>query len=160
MNSCGYINRSCYIFHKVLQECITKWESKQLGKQGMIYFPVIVIPMIALELIAHIPTWTWEITTWWRHINKTRFLGSTNLEFHTVSWHLNKIWSPKSRTDTNTLFFFTETTFPNFDVAKLVFSPPPNTSNHEKYVDLTTGLSLKKFLSFWCFDSRWVVFWG
>ena len=24
----------------------------------------------------------------------------------------------------------------------------------------TTGLSLKKFLSFWCFDSRYVVFWS
>ena len=91
------------------------------------------------------PTWTREITTWWRHINKTRFLGSPNLEFHTISWHLNKIWNPKSRTDTNTLIFFTETTFPSFDVAKLVFSPPLDTPNHEEHVDLTTGLFLKKF---------------
>ena len=30
---------------------------------------------------------------------------STNLEFHIVSWHLNKIWNPKSRTNTNTLIF-------------------------------------------------------
>ena len=50
LNSCGYI--SYWIFHKVLQECITKWESKQLGKQGMIYFPTIVIPKITLE-----PAW-------------------------------------------------------------------------------------------------------
>ena len=48
------------------------------------------------------PTWTREITTWWRHVNITRFLGSTNLDFHIVSSHLNKIWNPKSRTDTNT----------------------------------------------------------
>ena len=53
-------------------------------------------------LIAHMPTWTQEITTWWRHVNKTRFLGSTNLDFHTVNSHLNKIWNPKSKTDTNT----------------------------------------------------------
>ena len=104
------------------------------------------------------PTWTREITTWWRHINKTRFLGSPNLEFHIVSWHLNKIWNPKSRTDTNTLIFFIKTTSPSFDVAKLVFSPPPDTPNHEEHVDLTTGLSLEKFLSFGCFDSRYVVF--
>ena len=52
-------------------------------------------------LIAHMPTWTREITTWWRHINKTWFLRSTNLDFHTVSSHLNKIWNLKSRTDTN-----------------------------------------------------------
>ena len=31
--------------------------------------------------------------------------------------------------------------------------------NHEEHVDLTTSLSLKKFLSFRCFDSRYVVFW-
>ena len=47
------------------------------------------------------PTWTREITTWWRHINKTQFLGSRNLDFHTISSHLNKIWNPKSRIDTN-----------------------------------------------------------
>ena len=65
-------------------------------------------------------------------------------------WHLNKIWYPKSRTNTNTLIFFTETTFPSFDVAKLVFSPPPNTPNHEEHVDITIGLFLKKF-EFWVF---------
>ena len=48
----------------------------------------------------------------------------------------------------------------NFDVAKLVSSPPPDTPNHEEHVDFTTGLSLKKFLSFGCFDLRYVVFWG
>ena len=52
------------------------------------------------------------------------------------------------------------TYLPNFDVAKLVFSPPPDTPNHEEHVDLTTCLSLEKFLSFKCFDSRYVVFWG
>ena len=31
--------------------------------------------------------------------------------------------------------------------------------NHEEHVDLTTSLSLEKFLSFGCFDSRYVVFW-
>ena len=112
------------------------------------------------QLIAHMPIWTREITTWWKHINKTRFLVNTNLEFHTVSWHLNKIWNPKSRTNTNTLIFFIKTTFPIFDVAKLVFSPPSDTPNHEEHVDLTTNLSLEKFLSFGYFDSRYVVFWG
>ena len=48
----------------------------------------------------------------------------------------------------------------SFDVAKLVFSPSPDTLNHEEHVDLTIGLSLKKFLSFGCFDSRYVMFWG
>ena len=52
-------------------------------------------------LIAHMSTWTREITTWWKHINITRFLGSTNLDFHTVSSHLTKIWNPKSGTDPN-----------------------------------------------------------
>ena len=47
-------------------------------------------------------TWTREITTWWRHINITQFLGSTNFDFHTVSSHLNKLWNPKSRTNPNT----------------------------------------------------------
>ena len=41
-----------------------------------------------------------------------------------------------------------------------MFSPPPNTPNHEEHVDLTTGLSLKKFLSFECFDSCYVVLVG
>ena len=59
-----------------------------------------------------------------------------------------------------TLIFFTETTFPSFNVVKLVFSPPPYTPNHEEYIDITTGLSLEKFLSFGCFDSCYVVFWG
>ena len=49
---------------------------------------------------------------------------------------------------------------PSFDVAKLVFSPPLNTPNHEEHVDLTTGFSFEKFLSFGCFDSRYVVFWS
>jgi len=40
-----------------------------------------------------------------------------------------------------------------FDVTKFVFSLPPDTPNHEEYVDLTTGLFLEKFLSFGCFDS-------
>ena len=43
---------------------------------------------------------------------------------------------------------------------KLVFSPPPSTPKHEEHVNLTTGLSLEKFMSFGCFDSRYVVFWG
>ena len=51
--------------------------------------------------IAHMSTWTREITTWWRHINITQFLGSTNFDFHIVSSHLNKLWNPKSRTNTN-----------------------------------------------------------
>ena len=38
--------------------------------------------------------------------------------------------------------------------------PKKRHKNHEEHVDLTTGLSLKKFLSFWCFDLRYVVFWG
>ena len=29
-------------------------------------------------------------------------MNPRNLDFHTVSSHLNKIWNPKSRTDTNT----------------------------------------------------------
>ena len=53
-------------------------------------------------LITHMSTWTREITTWWRHINITQFLGSTNFDFHKVSSHLNKFWNPKSRTNTNT----------------------------------------------------------
>ena len=52
-------------------------------------------------LIAHVSIWTRGITTWWRHISITQFLGSTNFDFHTVSLHLNKLWNPKSRTNTN-----------------------------------------------------------
>ena len=60
----------------------------------------------------------------------------------------------------NTLIFFTETTFPSFDVAKLLFSPPLDTLNHEEHVDFTIGLFLEKFPNFGCFDLRYVVFWG
>ena len=49
---------------------------------------------------------------------------------------------------------------PSFDVAKLVFSPLSDTLNHEEHVDLTTSLSLEKFLSFGCFDPHYVVFWS
>ena len=51
-------------------------------------------------------------------------------------------------------------TLPSFDDAKQVFSPPPDALNYEEQADRTSGLSLEKFLSFGCFDSRHVLFWG
>ena len=33
-------------------------------------------------------------------------------------------------------------------------------SQHEEQADLISGLSLEKFLSFGCFDSCYVLFWG
>ena len=48
-------------------------------------------------------------------------------------------------------------TFPSFDDAKQVFSPLPDASNPEEQADHTSDLSLKKFLSFWCFDLCYVL---
>ena len=46
-------------------------------------------------------------------------------------------------------------TLPSFDDAKQVFSPPPDTPNHEEQADLTLGLSLEKVFEFWVF---WFAF--
>ena len=43
---------------------------------------------------------------------------------------------------------------------KQVLSLPPNAPNHDEQLDRTSGLSLEKCLSFGCFDSRYVLFWG
>ena len=51
-------------------------------------------------------------------------------------------------------------TLPSFDDAKQVLSLPPDASNHDEQSDHTSGLSLEKCLSFGCFDSRYVLFWG
>ena len=49
-------------------------------------------------------------------------------------------------------------TLPSFNDAKQVFSPPPDAPNHEEQAERTLGLSLQKFLSFGCFDLRYVLF--
>ena len=51
-------------------------------------------------------------------------------------------------------------TLPSFDDAKQVLSLPPDAQNHEEQSNRTSGLSLEKCLSFGCFDSRYVLFWG
>ena len=51
-------------------------------------------------------------------------------------------------------------TLPSFDDAKQVLFLPPNAPNHDEQSDRTSGLSLEKCLGFWCFDSRYVMFWG
>ena len=51
-------------------------------------------------------------------------------------------------------------TLPSFDDGKQVLSLPPIAPNHDEQPDRTSGLSLKKCLSFGCFDSRYVLFWG
>ena len=49
---------------------------------------------------------------------------------------------------------------PSFDNAKQMLSLPPDAPNHDEQSDRTSGLSLEKCLSFGCFDSRYVLFWG
>ena len=51
-------------------------------------------------------------------------------------------------------------TLPSFDDAKQVLSLLPDAPNHEEQFDRASGLSLKKCLSFGCFDSHYVLFWG
>ena len=51
-------------------------------------------------------------------------------------------------------------TLPSFDDAKQVLSLGPNAPNHEEQANRTSGLSLEKCLSFGCFDSCYVLFWG
>ena len=48
----------------------------------------------------------------------------------------------------------------SFDDAKQVLSLPPDAPNHDEQSDRTSSLSLEKCLSFGCFDSRYVLFWG